>query len=595
MKMRISDLMGSIGDTSVALSPAPALSAERIRARTLEKLQLEPERENERRGGTRRAGRLLRTVLIAAAVMSLMVGTALAARRLFSGIRSMGEDLAIEGTEGQVESRADPRYEAQRSLLRQAVSDGGAAIISGWFYYDGNGCIQRQPATVRTEEAEYILQTDQWLETALLDGKLLTVFLTAEGQQIAVTGDLNWNETFVLLEEEGRILSYDPDFLLSSVPDRIRALRDGTVTLDQALPEGFTLKTYVSADYQLASRAEWTPTAVNGERVSLSIGEADGDRYWNDPRDSWPVYHQVPDYAAMRGWQPDSRVLLPGVSGSPEAEAYREWQAWLDAHPLAENSPGAPFLALFRQETDNETSEEWLALLEANPKMQDPVGAWIREKHGEEMYRAWRATVEADHSYDDPLSLYGAYDEEGAAALREILDKYGLKAADGHQFGETPESMRALGMPDFLDDMGELTVSFRYTLDGQTFTEERKAGGYMYTNGGGFKLEGCPYRLDNENGFWYTVVRFEKGFLPFLGSTANTDWYTEWDYETKDGVVIHVCASEARCILYADLPGAFVSITIDRGTAALPEYGLTALTPADLEAFADYIRWTALG
>ena len=80
-------------------------------------------------------------------------------------------------------------------------------------------------------------------------------------------------------------------------------------------------------------------------------------------------------------------------------------------------------------------------------------------------------------------------------------------------------------------------------------------------------------------------------YVPTLVGLAAGDRFRSENLENRTLAELPALSLDA----IPDLPGAFVSITIDRGTAALPEYGLTALTPADLEAFADYIRWTALG
>ena len=336
----------------------------------------------------------------------------------------------------------------------------------------------------------------------------------------------------------------------------------------EGLLEPYRQRCVVSSIYSLGAayrNSNNDPWGREGMGWSQGTFQAEED----DWQESWKTYKQglSGDWVFAPSGSPERLTLsLAGTTASPEVQALMEWEDYCYSEEAAAWNPQYWFQKL--DFSADEEDEEQQAILEN----------YLRLNQASYAYR------DAHPEYEP----YDVYTPEMAEKLESILSKYGLQKLSGRKLGQTMDELyEILGLEDFIDHPEDS----RWMIVGSQNT----VNGYVYADGT-FKIEGCLYHPQEEDGFGYSIYRAMKGSFNSVSAFLIPAHLEEWDYETKSGAVVHIAASDVDCRIFADLPTAFISVALDqRGLAAVPEYGLAELTHADIEAFCDAIHWDVLG
>ena len=236
-------------------------------------------------------------------------------------------------------------------------------------------------------------------------------------------------------------------------------------------------------------------------------------------------------------------VSLAGIKGSPEYEAWMEWDAFC-----------RPYFFAHENEVPND---------------ERPIETY----------------------YD----VYGCWDQKTKDRLDDVLTKYGL---------QPHHTLTGIGS---LDDLCEKTGIARIfpTLNERT-GRHAGSPDYWYYDDGSFSIERMTDWQDTENAFAFRMDRCVKGVLNEVTlNIDDPSHYEEWDYTTAAG--IHVSAIEATeeflskngtlidpsVIFIIDRPESFVSIHIIFENIPYPDGGRSheykVLPREELEAFLESI------
>lgn len=205
-----------------------------------------------------------------------------------------------------------------------------------------------------------------------------------------------------------------------------------------------------------------------------------------------------------------------------------------------------PITQLSVQGVNMEALTEWLAF--TNTYDQDGSIAMAADKATKE------GSADSPWNFPDNYHLtYGCYSQEMVDKLDEIVSKYDLKLLSEYVIFNWWES-RAL-----LDSL---------SLDGLLYDDS----GAEYWDGD-LHLEGTfgitvYLDLDMDGWAWergYADYRYslKEYFDPATDSMLESREYTQWDYTRKDGKTVLLVLNEGTARIYADLPEAFVSISLD--------------------------------
>lgn len=155
---------------------------------------------------------------------------------------------------------------------------------------------------------------------------------------------------------------------------------------------------------------------------------------------------------------------------------------------------------------------------------------------------------------EDHARTYGCYSREMVNKLDEIAEKYHLKLLSSDiPFNEYENSIlfRALGVDSLVQDTPHVQVEY--------------GDGYFHLEGT-FSLH---MRLTGDFGVWQWEdggIHFHYSrkdyFDPTTSSMQESQSYTQWDYTRQDGRTVLLVLGTGDARIYADLPGAFVSIDI---------------------------------
>lgn len=176
---------------------------------------------------------------------------------------------------------------------------------------------------------------------------------------------------------------------------------------------------------------------------------------------------------------------------------------------------------------------------------------------------------------EEKYGLYFVYTQEMADKLEEIVARHGLRLHSSIDFFDTADQLYKLaGTGAFL---GSTPVS-----------------GYIYEDGS-FLFSASSLIPDGPT-FAYEFSRHVKGsFSEVTLNIGNADSYAQWDYDTRCGVTVHMFMGADKCLILADLNGAFVSVNILGGTTGGGAYMEEPVTREALEAFANLIDFSKLG
>lgn len=224
--------------------------------------------------------------------------------------------------------------------------------------------------------------------------------------------------------------------------------------------------------------------------------------------------------------------------------------------------PGETYITLVAHPDSNEfrAHKEWMDLSESR--------------------QSQRVTVE-DRIYNQ----YGAFTEESRDALIAIMEKYDLQpyTESVAVYDRVPQELyEAVGVSDFLP---ESCATYRGTI-GTDFP------GCSVRNASTILVYSDDTRLPDGSIVTYELNNFVKGYMhDFLAINPDLEIIEEWDYTTADGTPVHFSRFGHQCVLMADLPNSFLSITVLRESE--PESS-EPLSKDQVEDFADMFDYKAI-
>jgi len=148
---------------------------------------------------------------------------------------------------------------------------------------------------------------------------------------------------------------------------------------------------------------------------------------------------------------------------------------------------------------------------------------------------------------------YDCYSQDMVDRLNEIVEKYDLKLLSNEivfQSWESSVFQGALGIDSLC----------REGIDAEILS------GYFYPEGTFnvsflVSMEGHQWQCrEHPVDLRYSVKDY---FDPVVGSVGDPDAYTQWDYTRSDGITVLLAMSDESARIYADLPNAFLSLSMD--------------------------------
>lgn len=201
-----------------------------------------------------------------------------------------------------------------------------------------------------------------------------------------------------------------------------------------------------------------------------------------------------------------------------------------------------PITLLSLQGTNMEALAEWVAF--TNTYDQD--GTILIEADG----------TGSEWELPDNYHLtYGCYSQEMVDKLNEIVEKYDLKLLSSYiplNYYENSVLLNSLGLNGLVYANPDVQAEYwdgDFHLEG-TFDLNM----YISMDMGDWKWErgSASYR--------YSLKDY---FDPITGGMLESIDYTQWDYTRRDGKKVLLVLGEGTARIYADLPDAFISISLD--------------------------------
>lgn len=204
-----------------------------------------------------------------------------------------------------------------------------------------------------------------------------------------------------------------------------------------------------------------------------------------------------------------------------------------------------PITLLSLQGTNMEALAEWVAF--TNTYDQD-----LSVAHEADM------AAKAGSPWDIPENYqltYGCYSQEMVDKLNEIVEKYDLKLLSSYiplNYYENSVLLNSLGLNGLVYANPNVQVEYwdgDFHLEG-TFDLNM----YISMDMGDWKWE------RGSASFRYSLKDY---FDSLTGCMLESIDYTQWDYTRKDGEKVLLVLSEGTARIYANLPDAFISISLD--------------------------------
>lgn len=178
---------------------------------------------------------------------------------------------------------------------------------------------------------------------------------------------------------------------------------------------------------------------------------------------------------------------------------------------------------------------------------------------------------------------YGCYSQEMVDALDAIAEKYTLNLLSAYIPFEQHQS-------SVLFDALQINA----VCLNKPYAQVTAMDGYFYPEGTlelnlSISLDGKNWKCtDNLATYRYSRKDF---FDPVIGSVSDPESYTQWDYTREDGITVLLAMNKEYARMYADLPGAFISVSMEAcewetGGVRIP------MTKAALEQIAELFDFT---
>ena len=150
---------------------------------------------------------------------------------------------------------------------------------------------------------------------------------------------------------------------------------------------------------------------------------------------------------------------------------------------------------------------------------------------------------------------YGCYSQEMVDMLNNIAEKYDLNLLSAYVPFKQYQS-------NVLFDALQINS---VCLD-KPFAQVTAMDGYFYPEGTfelnlSVSLDGKDWQCtDNLVTYRYSSKDY---FDPIIGSVSDPESYTQWDYTREDGITVLLAMNKEYARMYADLPGAFISVSME--------------------------------
>lgn len=150
---------------------------------------------------------------------------------------------------------------------------------------------------------------------------------------------------------------------------------------------------------------------------------------------------------------------------------------------------------------------------------------------------------------------YGCYSQEMVDMLNAIAEKYDLNLLSAYVPFKQYQS-------NVLFDALQINA---VCLD-KPFAQVTALDGYFYPEGTfelnlSVSLDGKDWKcVDNLVTYRYSCKDY---FDPAIGSVSDPESYTQWDYTREDGSTVLLAMNKEYARMYADLPGAFISVSME--------------------------------
>ena len=207
-----------------------------------------------------------------------------------------------------------------------------------------------------------------------------------------------------------------------------------------------------------------------------------------------------------------TRVSLTGYQGTPEYQAFTEWEAW---------------------------RREWLEKTREN----DP----------------WQARGVDDSWYETPdnyAHLYDASFQEQADALDAIIEKYGLTLHQDRAFYyQSKDLYEALGTEPFFDDSVD-PIAPNYDV-----------GGYIYDDGS-FKAEFYEILSGDRRVSMSMFVNAKGSFAMISGGVEVSEDSEAWQYTTAGGESVDLYLAPSSAEIMTESAGAYIYASVKAGSAS---------------------------
>ncbi len=209
-----------------------------------------------------------------------------------------------------------------------------------------------------------------------------------------------------------------------------------------------------------------------------------------------------------------ARISLTGYQGTPEYQAYTEWEAY--------------------------ESDWWEKAMEQDP---------------------WQARGVDDSWHETPdnyANLYGASFQDQADELDAIVEKYGLTLhQDMAAYYQAKDLYEALGTEPF------------FTGDIVSYTEDYDVSGYVYDDGS-FKAEFDEDLSGDRTVGIQMFVNAKGSFATISGVTELTEDCEAWQYTTKSGRSVDLYLAPRSAEIMTESEGAYMEAGVLSGSA--PSY-----------------------
>ena len=207
-----------------------------------------------------------------------------------------------------------------------------------------------------------------------------------------------------------------------------------------------------------------------------------------------------------------ARISLTGYQGTPEYQAYTEWEAYED--------------------------DWWEKAMEHNPWQERGVDD------------SWHETP------DNYAYLYDASFQEQADALDAIIEKYGLTLhQDRAVYYQTKDLYEALGTEPFFNDSID-PIAPNYDV-----------GGYIYDDGS-FKAEFRELLSGDRRVDMSVFVNAKGSFAIISGSAELSEDSEAWEYTTASGKTVDLYLSPNSAVIMTESPGAYIYVGVKAGGAS---------------------------